>query len=268
MPVAHANGIDLYYEVHGEGPHLTLVEGLGYHTWMWYKQLPALSRHFQTLIYDNRGVGRSDKPPGPYTHEQNADDLAALLDHLEWERTHLLGVSMGGFIAQEFALKYPDCLDKLVLVATHFGGPNKLPEAVDVLWYFLPHSDVTPLEVAQKALAVTFADPMWAQKHPEEAIEMAQRRSALPPAPIHAVVAQNQAGKAFNVEGRLREVTAPTLVIAGREDAVVPPRNAELLAAAIPNARLDVIPDASHLVFIEQAERFNRDVTDFLLEGT
>ena len=80
MPIAHVNDIDLYYEVHGEGPNLALIEGTGYHTWMWYRQLPAFSQKFRTLIYDNRGVGRSDKPPGPYTHEQNADDLAGLLD--------------------------------------------------------------------------------------------------------------------------------------------------------------------------------------------
>ena len=95
MPIAHVNDIDVYYEVHGQGPRLTLIEGLGYHRWMWYNQVPAFSRHFTTLVYDNRGVGRSSKPPGPYSHDQNAEDLAALFNHLGWEQSHVLGVSMG-----------------------------------------------------------------------------------------------------------------------------------------------------------------------------
>ncbi|MGI8825054.1 MAG: alpha/beta fold hydrolase [Chloroflexota bacterium] len=125
MPHARLHDVSLYYEIRGDGPNLVLIEGLGYHTWMWYRQLPAFAPHFRTLIYDNRGVGRSDIPPGPYTHEQNAGDLEALLDHLGWERTHVLGVSMGGFIAQQFAVSYLDRVDRLVLVATGFAcGPH------------------------------------------------------------------------------------------------------------------------------------------------
>jgi pimeloyl-ACP methyl ester carboxylesterase len=264
MPIAHVNDIDLYYEVHGEGPNLVLIEGLGYHTWMWYRQIPEFSGKFRTLIYDNRGVGLSDKPPGPYSHEQNADDLAALLNHLEWERTHVLGVSMGGFIAQTFALSYPGSVDRLVLVATGFGGPNMVPIPMEAAQALLPRPDLPEEEQIRLAMPIAFGDRSWAEQHPEEFDRIVAWRLEQMQPP-EARMAQIMAGVAFNVENRLGEIRAPTLVIAGSEDNVVPPGNADLLAQSIPNARLDIIPGAGHLAFIEQPERFNRDVIDFLL---
>jgi pimeloyl-ACP methyl ester carboxylesterase len=266
MPTASANGINIYYEVHGQGPNLALIEGVGYHTWMWYRQVPAFAPHFRTLIYDNRGVGRSDKPEGPYTHVQNADDLAALLDVLGWDRTHVLGVSMGGFIAQEFALKYPERLDRLVLVATGFGGPHMVPVPPEAQRALLPNPELSPEEKIRSAMPVAFGDRSWPDKHGDEFERIVSWRLEYPQPP-EAAVAQVMAGVTFNVEERLGQIKAPTLVVAGTEDAVVPPQNAELLAAAIPHVKLDLIPGAGHLVIIEQAERFNRDVIRFLQDG-
>lgn len=263
MPVTRANGINLYYEIHGEGPNLVLIEGLGYHSWMWYRQAPAFSRHFQTLIYDNRGVGRSDTPPGPYSHEQNADDLAALLDHLGWDRTHVLGVSMGGFIAQEFALRYPDRLDKLVLVVTGFGGKNMVPVTPEAVRAMLPDPEIRAEERMRRGMRVAYGNQAWPDEHAKEFERIIGWRLEYPQPP-EAATAQFMAGLSFDVESRLHEIHAPTLVITGSEDRVVPPRNAELLAQGIPGAKLDIIPDAGHLVFIEEAERFNHDVISFL----
>lgn len=263
MPTAHVNGIDLYYEIHGDGPNLTLVEGTGYDLWMWYRQLPEFSQHFRTLIYDNRGVGRSDKPPGPYTHEQNADDLAGLLDHLGWDRSHVLGVSMGGFIAQEFALKYPQRLGRLVLVATAFGGPNMVPVPPDAVKALMPNPDLSPEEKIRTAMPLAFGDRSWSEKHQEEFDRIVAWRLEYPQPP-QAAMAQNMAILTFNTEQRLCAIQAPTLVISGDKDFVVPPRNAELLAERIPNARLDVVAGAGHVVHIEAAEQFNRDVIAFL----
>ncbi|HEX8918798.1 MAG TPA: alpha/beta hydrolase, partial [Chloroflexota bacterium] len=161
MPTTTANGISLYYEVHGEGPNLVLIEGIGYHTWMWYRQIPAFAPHFRTLIYDNRGVGRSDMPPGPYTHEQNADDLAGLLDSIGWDRAHILGISMGGFIAQEFALKYSQRVDRLVLVATAFGGPNMVPLPPEAIKALTPDPTLSPEEKIRQAMPVAFSTTDW-----------------------------------------------------------------------------------------------------------
>lgn len=266
MARAHVNGIDLYYEIHGEGPNLALIEGIGYHSWMWYLQLPSFSRHFRTLVYDNRGVGLSDKPPGPYSHLENAADLAGLLDQLGWEHTHVLGVSMGGFIAQEFALAHPARLDRLVLVATAFGGANMValpPEAVRAL---TPDPALSVEGKIRSAMPLAFSRPSWVQEHAAEFERMVAWRLEQPQ-PREAALAQAMAGLTFDVEARLGEIAAPTLVVAGTEDQVVPSANAELLAAALPHAELDLIPDAGHLVQIEQANRFNRDVVAFLQRG-
>lgn len=266
MAVAHVNGIDLYYEIHGEGPNLTLIEGLGYDSWMWYRQLPAFSQHFRTLVYDNRGVGLSDKPPGPYTHQGNAADLAGLLDHLGWERTHVLGLSMGGFIAQEFALAYPDRLDRLVLVATAFGGPNMVPLPPEAVLALTPDPTLSPEGKIRSAMPLAFSHPTWVQDHADEFEHIVAWRLKHPQPP-EAALAQAMAGLTFNVEARLSEIEAPTLVIAGSEDHVVPPANAQLLAAALPHARLEMIPGAGHVVQIEAAERFNQAVIGFLAGG-
>lgn len=263
MPLALSNGINLYYEVHGDGPNLALIEGTGYDLWMWFNQIPAFSRRFRTLAYDNRGVGRSDKPPGPYSHAQNADDLAGLLDHLGWERTHVLGVSMGGFIAQEFALRYPERLDRLVLVATAFGGPNMAPVPAEAIRAMTPNPMLSLEERFRRAMPVAFGDRAWPE-HNAATFDRIIRWRLEYPQPAEAALAQIVAGTTFNVEDRLGEIRAPTLVVTGERDGVVPPRNAELLAERIPGAVLDVIPGAGHLAFIEQPERFNADVIAFL----
>jgi pimeloyl-ACP methyl ester carboxylesterase len=266
MATAHVNGIDLYYEIHGDGPNLTLIEGLGYHSWMWYRQIPTFSQHFRTLVYDNRGVGLSDKPPGPYSHTENAADLAGLLDNLGWERTHVLGVSMGGFIAQEFVLAYPERLDRLVLVATGFGGTHMVPLPLEAVRALTPDPSLSLEERIRSAMPLAFSSPSWAQEHVEEFEQMVAWRLEQPQPP-EAAMAQVMAGLTFDVEARLGEIVAPTLVIAGTEDHVVPPANAELLAAALPTATLDIIPGAGHLVQVQAANRFNQDVIAFLEGG-
>src|SRR3712207_194537 len=119
MSIARINGIDLYYEETGSGPPLLLIAGLGGNTLGWVMLLPALAQHFRVIAFDNRGAGRSSAPPGPYTTRQMADDAAALLAHLGIERAHVLGLSLGGMIAQELALAHAERVDRLVLYATY-----------------------------------------------------------------------------------------------------------------------------------------------------
>lgn len=266
MATAQVNGINLYYEIHGSGPNLALIEGTAYHTWMWYRQIPALAKHFRMLVYDNRGVGSSDKPPGPYSHTENAADLAGLLDHLGWDRTHVLGISMGGFIAQEFALAYPERLDRLVLVATAFGGPNMVPLPADAVRALTPDPALSPEDRIRSAMPLAFSSPSWVREHAAEFERMVAWRLEKPQPP-EAALAQVMAGLTFNVEARLGEIQAPVLVIAGSEDHVVPPANAFLLAAGLPHSTLDMIQGAGHLVNIEEADRFNRAVISFLEGG-
>jgi pimeloyl-ACP methyl ester carboxylesterase len=170
---------------------------------------------------------------------------------------------MGGFIAQEFALKYPDRLDRLVLVATGFGGPNMVPVPAEAQAALMPSPELSPEKKIRAAMPVAFGDRSWPEKHRDEFERIVSWRLEYPQPP-EAALAQVIAGLTFNVEQRLGQIAAPTLVVAGTDDAVVPVRNAELLAAALPRARLDLIPGAGHLVFIEEAERFNQDVMHFL----
>src|SRR6185436_11672972 len=128
MPHVRAGDINVYYENHGSGrPILTLIRGLGADLCSWFAQVPELSKHFRTLVFDNRGSGRTSKPDTSYTTGQMASDVNNLLDALQIERTALLGISMGGMIAQEFAIHYPEKLSCLILGCTSFGGPQAIP---------------------------------------------------------------------------------------------------------------------------------------------
>ena len=136
MPKTVSNGINLYYETHGTGKPLVLISGLGYSLWQWHKMAPFLAEHFTVITFDNRGVGQSDKPAGPYTVQMLAADTVGLLDALKIEKAIIMGHSMGGFIAQAIALEYPERVDKLILCSTNFGGPHHVPvtpEAMKVL---------------------------------------------------------------------------------------------------------------------------------------
>ncbi|RMI01029.1 MAG: alpha/beta fold hydrolase, partial [Calditrichaeota bacterium] len=154
--IAVVNGLRLYYEIHGEGPWLVLIEGLGVATWLWEKQIPEFSRHFRVLAYDNRGTGKSDKPPGPYTVGEMAEDLAGLMEVLQIPRAHVLGISLGGYIAQEFALRYPERVDRLVLVATGHGGPDQVPIPPETVQQILEPGDGSRESVRRK-LALAFS---------------------------------------------------------------------------------------------------------------
>ena len=137
MPKIQTNNIELYYETYGGGGKpLVLISGLGYSNWQWHKMVPLLAKHFQVITFDNRGVGQSDKPAGPYTAGMLARDTVGLLDALKIEKAIIAGHSMGGFIAQAIALDFPQRVEKLILCSTNFGGPNHVPvtpEAMKVL---------------------------------------------------------------------------------------------------------------------------------------
>ncbi len=260
------DGVRLFFEVHGEGFPLAMIEGWGYSRWMWFKQLRTLPIKYSCIVFDNRGVGMSDKPDEPYTIEMFADDLKELLDSIEVERAHVLGVSMGGFIAQQFALKYPDMVAGIVLVSTHFGGEKALPtpkETMDAI-LSIREEDVGVEEALRRKMSYAF-NPEYMEEHPEEInqiiawrIEEAQ--------PRYAWLRQAEAVRSFSLGEAVSRIKAPTLIVAGTKDRVVPYRNAELLAETIPNSRLVLFEGGSHLLFIENAHIFNRVVMDFLGE--
>ncbi|OGO66593.1 MAG: hypothetical protein A2030_11840 [Chloroflexi bacterium RBG_19FT_COMBO_50_10] len=266
MPKISANGINIQYDVQGEGTPLVLIAGLGYPAWQWHRMLPYLARHLQVITFDNRGVGGTDKPAGPYTAGLLAADTAALLDALNIESAVVMGHSMGGFIAQELALSFTGKVSQLVLSSTNFGGPHHVPVTPGAM---LVLSDVTsdPVTRFKNGLVVSTA-PGFADKHPEIIQEWLEWRISNP-IDLASYQAQMAIGlglisEAASFENRLQHIHVPTLILFGAHDKVVPPANADLLAAKISNSEVVILPDAGHWFPIEVPEAASQAIIDFV----
>lgn len=266
MPKIRANDIDVYYEITGSGDPLVLIAGLGYDMWMWRKMIPGLAEHFQVIAFDNRGVGQTDKPAGPYTARLLADDTAGLIKALGFQSVNVLGHSMGGFVAQALALDYPELLDKLILSATNFGGPRHVPvtpQAMAVL------TDVSgdPLERLKRGILIS-CTPGFGEAHPEIVQEWLDYRVANPlqPAPYQAQLAigLGLVSEEACFEHKLPQVQTPTLILFGEHDQVVPPANAALLDAALPNSTVKILPNAGHFLSLDATDAAVEAVVEFL----
>lgn len=263
MPKIRVNEIELYYERHGTGKPLLLIAGLGFGAWSWFCQIPTLAQEFTTIVFDNRGVGQSDKPDVEYTIKMMADDAAGLLRALKVERAHVLGHSMGGYIAQELALSSPDLVAGLVLVSTSFGGKNAVLMSAETAAQMRSELEADDPEVAlRRGLRLRFSDRFIAE-HPDVINEFVTVRKAHLPSRA-AWLRQFAACLSFETESRLGSLDAPTLIVTGDDDPIVPAENSRRLAARIPGSQLRVFEGARHLVFIERAEEFNHIVIEFL----
>ncbi len=266
MPKIHANGIDLYYELTGEGPPLVLIAGLGYGLWMWHKMLPGLAARCRVIAFDNRGAGQTDKPDGPYSAPMMADDTAGLMDALGIVDAAVMGHSMGGFIAQQLALTRPDLVGRLILSATNFGGPRHVPVTPEAMAVIMDRSG-DPVDVVKRGISVACA-PGFADAHPEVVEELVAYRmgNPVPPAQYQAqtAVGLGLMSEEACFEHRLHEVQAPTLILFGEHDQVVPPANADLMAEKLRDARIEILPNAGHMFPIEQPKAAVAAVLDFL----
>ena len=257
MPVAITENTSIDYDVHGEGPPLILIGGLGFGRWGWFKQIPAFSRHFKTITFDVRG----ERDLGGGVSDL-VDDVVALLDHLRIRKAHVLGTSLGGFVAQELAINRPDLVDRLVLVCTSYGGrgpetmsPRALSDMIG-----LPSLSV---ERAVRRGLETATSEAYRAKHPEEFERIVHWRIADSPS-LSTYYEQMRAGARFDLSRDVGRITSPTLVIHGKGDRYVPVANAAALAEAIPDSKLRVLDGAGHLVFIERFADVNREVVTFL----
>ncbi len=264
MALATANGLRMYYEWHGDdrGAPLVLIMGLGGDTTGWGLQLAALTRRRRCLLFDNRGAGQTDAPDTTYTIREMAGDLFGLLDVLDVQRADLLGVSMGGAIAQEAALAAPDRVASLQLHATWAGPDPYFHAVVETLkrtrlqfgregflravgpWIFTPHCYAARPELIELVVQRGLAHP-----HPQ---------------PLHAYLRQAGAVLGHDTRDRLSRIRCPTLITVGSEDLLTPPRFARELAGLIPGARLEVIPGGGHGSLWEIPEAFNAACLAFL----
>lgn len=261
MPKIQANGINMHYEIHGTGDPVVLIGGLGADTFLWFRQTPELSKNFQVIVFDNRGSGESDKPEEPYTIKMFADDTAGLLKALAIGRANIVGASLGGCIAQEFALGYPAMVNKLVLVSTNFGGPNAIQTPKETLIEMMNRTGNPETDLRNNFKLFTSAE--WQQVHPELVDEYVDWRVAHPQ-PVAAYQRQAMATPGFNAEDRVAQISAPTLIAHGEKDRVVPVENAPMLAAKIPNSKLMIFPGGGHAFTIEMADQFNAALAQFL----
>ena len=246
-----------------EGTVLLLC-GIGAKRQGFYRQLPVLGRRLRTLALDPRDVGDSDPSPGPYSIADVAEDVHALLVELGIGRASLVGISMGGFVALELALRHPEAVDRLVLCVTSAGGPGHVSTSPRIMRLLMPGDDEEE-ETGDGARRVcaAVAAPGFAERHPDEIerfVEIARHR----PMSRAAYLRQLEACRAHDVSGRLGEITAPTLVLHGDVDPLVPLANGLALAERIPGARLKVYADTGHIPEVERAEEFNADLLAFL----
>lgn len=263
MPVASLKETELFYEVRGAGEALVLVPGFASGAWSWAWQAEDLSRDFRVVTFDPRGVANSRPNDGAeISIAKIAQDIAGLLSELRIDSAHVLGISFGGFVAQEFALRYPERLKKLVLASTSFGGPNHAAPSADVLASFTSTEGLNSAERIRKYITMAFS-PDFAERDPEtvERFCTLRERNTVPEEVYRRQLAS---AMAFDAEKRVGEIMAETLVLTGDGDAVVPPRNSRNLAEAIPGALLGVIADGGHMAFVEQADEFNSFVRSFL----
>lgn len=261
MPFAQADGLRLYYELAGSGDPVVLIAGLGADAHFWYKQLPALARRFQVLTFDNRDSSRSDKVEASYTVGAMAGDVERLLGKVGLNAAHVVGASLGGFIAQEFALAYPHRVRKLVLCCTSFGGPHALPIPPQTLAVMMNRSGDAERDL-RSFLPVQIATD-YLDTHAAEVSDYVAWRVAHPQPPA-AYQRQLMAAVGHDTEERLSVLRMPVLILHGDQDRVVPPGNAALLGAKIPGARVHIVSRVGHLLLWEAAEEANRMLIEFL----
>jgi pimeloyl-ACP methyl ester carboxylesterase len=266
MPEVERDGVTLFYETGGatDGEPVVLVEGLGYSRWMWQWQREALEDRYRTILPDNRGSGDSDAPSGPYTMELLAGDLDAVLADAGVDRAHVVGASLGGMIAQQYALDF-DRARSLALLCTTHGGEDAVPVPPDVLdRMFNVPPELDEREAIKYKMRPAMTDG-FREANPVLVDRIVDWRLETD-APAHAREAQGAAFQTFDVAERLRSLELPTLLLHGTADRVIPVDNARRLHDRLPNSELELVDGGPHLFFIERADRVNDRLLAFLGE--
>ena len=268
MPIAQRDDLRLHYELTRGGASesglpVLLVMGLGVSATGWWRTVPVLAADRPVIAFDNRGVGRSDRPTGPYSTLEMADDAIAVLDAAGFERAHVYGISLGGMIAQEIALRHPRRVAGLVLGATIPGGERSVMPDESTLNFFRRRAEMPAFEAVWASVPYSYGEATRREHAQRIADDLEQRlRYPVEPEPYTAQLA---ASLGHDAGDRLGEISAPTLVVHGDADGLVPAANAQVIADAIPGARLELWPGASHLYPTDEPEA-DRSVARFLAE--
>lgn len=261
MPFVENRGAEIYWDEQGQGQPILLIMGFSYPSDMWHRARPKIAEGYRTIALDNRGIGRSSCPPGPYSMKLLASDAAAVLDAAGVDKAHIFGVSMGGMIAQEFALQYPTRVRSLILACTSPGGWHSVKPGMDVLTTLMARPTMTPERAREAFIPIIYASSTERQLIDED---MAILKNWIATPAIYR--AQLKAILLWQAYSRLPQIKAPTLVIHGLLDRLVPPKNAEIIASRIPGAKLVLLPNAGHIFGTDQPEAAEQALSSFLRE--
>ena len=262
MPKVKCNDINMYYEVKGSGSPLVMIQGLSANLDWWDPKLvEAVTKKYQTIFFDNRGVGRTDAPKTEYSIKMFADDTAKLMDNLKIQKARIVGVSMGGMIAQELAASYPQKVEKLVLWSTSPGASKSVIASPKVLGVLASGGQQTSEQIVKNTIPLLFTEE-FLKKDPEY---VKRFTAILMKAPISpdAFGRQVKAIMTWDVYDRLAKFKMPTLVVAGKKDILIPPQNAKIIADRIPGAKLVYFDKSAHAI-LEEADKLTTTLLGFL----
>jgi len=263
MAMIKVGDLNVEYYVEGSGPPLLMIMGWIGHAGFWGEPfLGPLRQRFRTIRLSNRGTGLSDKPGGDVTVRTMADDAAGLLRELDIERAHVLGISMGGMIAQELALNYPQAVQGLVLGCTMCGFAHGVPPETAELGGPSP-ATMTPNERVRQLLNAA-ATPEFLSKADSQFWQWVAATWFAAPTPWETIGKHFLAVQAFDTYDRLPQIKAPTLIIHGDRDLLLPVGNADILGERIPDSRVRIVPDAGHMFFWEKPEESAGAIVEFL----
>ncbi len=267
MPLADVAGRKVYYELHGSRspgrPPLVLAMGLAGSCQGWHAlQVPELAPHHSLVLYDNRGVGESEDPGGPFTTADLADDLAGLMDALEIERASVLGAFLGGMTAQELALRHPERVERLILVGT-FARADAKRRLLLEKWRMMAKEGASAEVFMRERLLWTLHEATLEQEDLVDAMSQSFPGRA-PPVGADLLARQCDAALGHDTYDRLHRIAARTLVVCGRHDQLTPAKFHRELADGIPDAHLVTLPWGAHLVMAECAQELHRTVLQFL----
>jgi len=264
MPNVNIDGFELYYEIHGEGVPLTMIMGLGANSEWWEEDLiNRLKNHFKVILFDNRGTGRSEDPGEDFTLKMLADDVAKMLENLGINKTNLLGISMGGMIAQEIALNYPEKIMKLVLCSTYCGGSKSVQPSPEIVKILSKPREGRPIEEIIDEMVDLLYTSEFISNNPDK-INEARKNMRKYPISNENYQRQGKAIFSHNTCRKLKNIEIPTLIMHGKKDRLLPPKNGEILHGFIPNSELAMFENTAHALFAQEPDRVIPKAIDFL----
>ena len=265
MPKIKVDDINIYYEIHGDGHRvLLMITGLGANiNWYTDEYIEEFTKHFKLIILDNRGTGRTDITDKEFSIKTLAEDAVGLMDALEIDKFLLMGTSMGGMISQELILNFPEKVEKLVLCSTSCGMRRGVPPPPQVLELMRTNREgMSPEFIAKASLPLLYTRDFI--KNNRDFIKTFVQQLIIAPITPEMFERQMVAVSKFDSFKRLKTINTPTLVIHGKKDILLPPKNANILVENIPGAKLTLFDDAAHIIFQPEPEKVLGTIIDFL----